>query len=224
MRAALTSRDPFRSPPRNIDRTAFLAITASLSVVAAVGCASPSSDDSGTSSEAAISAGGDSLCYSADESTKGSAKGYWMGQIGFDPVNDFPAAEGFCFDMASDGKKTPEGFPAFDEGIYAKCNAYANVYVPHVVYTSYANLKKNLHQKMPIGKKWDVLYSLDRAIAAEDFFCVDSAARLTCRSASDKPSCLRAATQMLPEAKEKLVDCIEKFDVYTCIEGTNRLR
>jgi len=198
-----------------IDRAAFLAITATL----AVGCAASSSDDSVANDEAAISAGGNKLCYSADESTDGYAKKYWVGQIGFDPVNNFPAAEGFCFDAASTGKKDAHGFPEFDSFVYEKCNAYAKIYVPHVVYTSYANLKKSLKKGTNVGKKWDALYNLDKEIAAEDFFCQTPADRILCRSAADKPACLRASTQIIPEAKERLASCMDKWDVYTCIEG-----
>lgn len=199
-----------------IDRAAFLAITATL----AVGCAASSGDDASVSNdEAAISAGGGKLCYSADESTKGSAREFWTGQIGFDPVNDFPAAEGFCFDAASTGKKDADGFPEFDSGVYMKCNGYAKIYVPHVVYTSYANLKKNLKKGTNVSKKWDALYNLDKEIAAEDFFCQTPADRILCRNVADKPACLRAATQMVPEAKERLSSCLDKWDAYTCMEG-----
>ena len=35
---------------------------------------------------------------------------------------------------------------------------------------------------------------------------------------------VRTSTQMLPEAKESLAGCMDKWDVYTCIEGTDTLR
>lgn len=206
----------------NIDRVAFLALTASL----AVGCAAQSGDDNATTSDenAITSAGGGDLCYSADESTKGYAKDYWTGQIGFDPVNDFPAAEGFCFDAASNGKKDANGFPEFDSYVYMKCNSYAKVYVPHVTYTSFETLKRTLKKSMPIDKKWDALYALDKSIAAEDFFCVTPTDRVVCRSTADQKACLRASTQMVEGAKEQLAGCLDKFDAYTCIEGTTELR
>lgn len=202
----------------NIDRAAFLAITATL----AVGCAASSGDDVASDENAVtapISAGGGEYCYSADEGTSGPAKDYWIGQIGFDPMNDFPAAEGFCFDAASTGKMDAQGFPEFDEYVYMKCNAYAKVYVTQVAYEAYANLKKNLKRGMAVSKKWEVLYNLDKSIAAEDFFCQTTADRILCRDAADYGACLRASTQMQDEAKENLASCMEKWDVYTCIEG-----
>ncbi|MBX3230986.1 MAG: hypothetical protein KIT84_36610 [Labilithrix sp.] len=205
----------------NIDRAAFLAITASL----AVGCAASSSggDEAVATGDDAevISAGGGKYCYAADESTDGYAKEYWIGQIGFDPVNDFPAAEGFCFDAAATGKNDKDGFPEFNSYIYRKCNAYAKTYVPHVQYTSYATLKEKIRAGMTDFEKWDVLYALDQEIAAEDFFCQKAVDRRVCRDASDKAACLRASTQLVPAAKERLGSCMQSWDVYTCIEGAH---
>jgi hypothetical protein len=201
-----------------IDRAAFLAITATL----AVGCAASSGENAASDESAVtapISAGGGQYCYGADEGTSGPAKDYWIGQIGFDPMNDFSAAEGFCFDAASTGKNDAQGFPEFDSYVYMKCNAYAKVYVTQVAYEAYANLKKNLKKGMAVSKKWEVLYDLDKSIAAEDFFCQTTADRILCRNAPDNGACLRASTQMNEDAKEKLQVCMEKWDVYTCIEG-----
>jgi hypothetical protein len=201
-----------------IDRAAFLAITATL----AVGCAASSGENAASDESAVtapISAGGGQYCYGADEGTSGPAKDYWIGQIGFDPINDFPAAESFCFDAASTGKQDAQGFPEFDSYVYMKCNAYAKVYVTQTAYEAYRTLKQNLKKGMAVGKKWEVLYNLDKSIAAEDFFCQTTADRILCRNAPDNGACLRASTQMNDEAKEKLQSCMEKWDVYTCIEG-----
>ena len=55
-------------------------------------------------------------------------------ELGLDPVNDFPAAEGFCNSFAT----TAEGV---DTRLYGRCEAIAEYYVPWVAFNGFAAMK-----------------------------------------------------------------------------------
>lgn len=193
-----------------IDRAAFLAITAAITV----GCSAGSNEEASANDSAAVSANGGNLCYSADESHS-----FQSSELGFDPISNFPAAEGFCFEIAETAGKDADGFAVLNDAMYEKCNAYAKTYVPLTATKAYLTLRAAYNPGWSTDQKWDVFTKVDEEIQNEGFFCQSAIDRAICRDTVDPAACLRLATQLVPAAKEKLADCLSQHESITCTQS-----
>ncbi len=211
----------------NLDRAAFLALATSL---AAVGCAA-SADEADTGSDTSNIEGGRDYCWDpVTESTNADYAQWAAGHLGFDPVNNFPAAESFCFDIAADASEQY----GFSNSVYQKCNSYAKLYVPFTVYSAYSAIKRKIQPSMSVPAKFGAFYEVDLSITGDTVVCKTPAATALCEphewihtdgeGSLRDPSCANLASQMKPEQQAKLASCLDDqgYDAYTCAESVLR--
>ncbi|MFO0670506.1 MAG: hypothetical protein U0235_12905 [Polyangiaceae bacterium] len=175
-----------------IDRSKFLTLAASLATAAAAAACSGGSDassDEGTGDTAGALANGNHAapqCYwdPAKEGTGRATQEYFAGDIGFDPVNNFSAAEGFCFRATGLDRASDADFMSVQQ-LYLKCSSYAKLYVPQSVYWAY----QKMHREQRVT--WESLYAIDHDIDRESGYCSTDAAKRACATAAEKEECVR---------------------------------
>jgi hypothetical protein len=211
----------------NVDRAVFLALAASLSAVA---CAS---SDDGSSDSAApeviaghVEGAGKSCWDPTTESVTGTSHDFYMNEIGFDPVNDFPSAEGLCMKLAAPtGFGTP-GTTDFESkaDLFEKCSAFAKIYAPFTTYNAFLQMKKEIVGKTSSTTDgFNKLYAIDRADTGDKVVCITPAAKQLCLGVSD-PGCQILASQLKQENHQKFIECMgEGFSAFSCAEGAAKL-
>lgn len=206
-----------------LDRSKFLTLAASIATAtAAVACGGGGGDatDDGSGDTAALATDHGAQCYwdPAKEGTSRGTQEFFAGDIGFDPVNNFSAAEGFCFRATGLDHASEADFTSVQQ-LYLKCSSYAKLYVPQAVYWAY----QKMHREGAVG--WDTLYAIDHDIDKESGFCSTAAAKRTCTGAANKDECVRVATQLKPEKQSDLKKCLDgsrlapEDALFSCVEG-----
>lgn len=209
-----------------LDRSKFLTLAASIATAtAAVACGGGGGDttDDGSGDTAALATNHSSeQCYwdPAKEGTSRETQQFFAGDIGFDPVNNFSAAEGFCFRATGLDHASPSAhdFQSVQQ-LYLKCSSYAKLYVPQVVYWAY----QKMHRESAVT--WDTIYAIDHDIDQESGFCSTAAAKRTCTGEANHDECVRVATQLKPENQSDLKKCLDgsrlspSDALYSCVEG-----
>jgi hypothetical protein len=200
-----------------VDRKMFLALTMAIAGGASAACSS--GGDGTSSTEGAVSAGAACIINPTTESVSGPAAEGANQVLGFDPVNNFSAAEGFCFDRTfgqNASLKTLQDISK--QQIYAKCNSYGKLYVPWTMREAYQQIQR---QSRSGTLTFAMLYAIDKQITSDKTICATSAATSMCKKESDKAGCTTLASQMKPEQQSKLSTCMDAqhFNAFTCAEG-----
>lgn len=208
-----------------IDRSKFLTLAASIATAsAAVACGgSGAADDGADNTSGALVHNNDpaaAQCFwdPAKEGTTRETQQFFAGDIGFDPVNNFSAAEGFCFRATGLDHASDSEFMSVQQ-VYLKCSSYAKLYVPQRVYWAFQKMARD-------GRvSWDSLYAIDHEIDRETGFCATDGAKRACASAPDKEECIRVATQLKPEKVASMTQCMTHSTLspadklFSCVEG-----
>lgn len=183
------------------------------------GCAS-SIDEGASTSADALSAGGGATCRAPSATTDGYPKEQWADRIGFDPVHDEGGRNRFCFDLATHGSTLGDDLPEVESEVYAKCMSYAKVFNIDVVFRTYLDLQLYTEPTDSMGSKEMALRTEDEVIAGFDRFCVTPADESACARTPDRAACLRASTQMVAGAKERLRVCLDGRSLADCLDGS----
>lgn len=216
----------------NIDRTLFLAFATSLSAAACAGSTDVGEENASGDSAISMSADGNTTCWAPQtESASGTSKDWYVEQLGFDPVNDYPAAEGFCIDMVWAGGIAPIDSIRWTQQVQLidKCYAYAKAYVPFTTYNSFYKLKE-IKAAGPVEETelFGKMYELDREISTDSVVCITSTAKKLCANQTNLKECRIIASQLKDAGSTTkpngVRDCIaaKKFDAYTCTESAGQ--
>lgn len=156
---------------------------------------------------------------------------WYVGQIGFDPVADYPAAEGFCIDMVWAGGVAPMDSVRWTQQVQLmeKCYAYAKAYVPFTTYEAFYKLKE-IREAGPVDETelYGKMYETDRQIAADSVVCITSAAKKLCANSENLKQCRIIASQLKDAGSTTkpngVRDCIaeKQFDAYSCTESAGQ--
>jgi hypothetical protein len=189
---------------------------------------------------AAVSTGVGAGCLinPTTESVSGPAAEGANASLGFDPVNDFPAAESFCLERVFGSGPAAEGFSSPSAEAFAtptaeglalsakdsvaeKCFSYAKLYVPWTMRFAYQQIQKN---SQPGTLSIDTLFAIDKQITTDATICSTPEARALCKGEKDNVACVVEASQLQPDAQSSLKSCLDDkgFDTYTCSEGSLR--